>query len=171
MTKETHPDISVVWFDLGFTLWNEERSWTDWAHWVGVPASDLFAVLGSVIERSEHHHQVFETFQPGIDMAHERELRKDVGQADEFRPEELYDDVIRHLSLRASNYRRGRRGRPREWDELLDALSRDLAPVGALEEILVENIAKCYWRERRALRCEAELIRRAYVRDSLALEK
>jgi hypothetical protein len=60
---------------------------------------------------------------------------------------------------------------PAEWDELLGALSRDLAPVGALEEILVEKIAKCYWRERRALRCEAGLIRRSYVRDSIELEE
>jgi hypothetical protein len=84
--KETHPDISVVWFDLGFTLWNEGRSWTDWAHWLAVPALDFFAVLGSVIERGEHHHRVFEIFRPGIDLARERELRQVAGQTDSFRP-------------------------------------------------------------------------------------
>jgi hypothetical protein len=35
----------------------------------------------------------------------------------------------------------------------------DLIPVGTLEEMLVETIAICYWREGRALRCEAGQIR------------
>jgi hypothetical protein len=44
-----------------------------------------------------------------------------------------------------------------EFDKLLTALREDLAPVGALEEILVEKIAVCHWRQNRALRCEAAL--------------
>ena len=47
-----------------------------------------------------------------------------------------------------------------EFDRLLNSLHRDLDPIGALEEMLVEKIAICYWRERRALRCEAGLIRK-----------
>jgi hypothetical protein len=46
---------------------------------------------------------------------------------------------------------------PTEFEVLLDALHRDLAPVGALEEMLVEKIAVCHWRQNRALRCEAGL--------------
>ena len=46
-----------------------------------------------------------------------------------------------------------------EFDELLAALREDLAPVGALEEILVEKIAVCQWRQNRALRWEATLTR------------
>ena len=46
-----------------------------------------------------------------------------------------------------------------EFDRLLNSLYTDLDPVGTLEEMLVEKIAICYWRERRALRCEAGLIR------------
>ena len=48
---------------------------------------------------------------------------------------------------------------PTELDELLGALSGDLAPVGRLEEMLVEKIAVCWWRQKRALRCEAGMIR------------
>jgi hypothetical protein len=54
---------------------------------------------------------------------------------------------------------------PAEFNELAGAFRRDLAPVGMLEEMLVEKIAICYWRRRRALRCEAGLIRRAFERD------
>src|SRR5271166_2849305 len=48
---------------------------------------------------------------------------------------------------------------PAEFDELLGGLRQDFAPVGALEEMLVEKIAVCWWRQKRALRCEAGLIR------------
>lgn len=54
---------------------------------------------------------------------------------------------------------------PAEFDELLGALSRDLAPVGRLEEMLVEKIAVCWWRQKRALRCEAGMIRRQSTID------
>lgn len=50
-----------------------------------------------------------------------------------------------------------------EFDDLLGGLLEGLAPVGMLEEIMVENIAMCYWRHRRALRCEAGLIQNSYV--------
>ncbi len=46
-----------------------------------------------------------------------------------------------------------------EFDGLLNGLYTDLVPVGTLEEMLVETIAICYWREGRALRCEAGQIR------------
>jgi hypothetical protein len=45
-----------------------------------------------------------------------------------------------------------------EFDELLDRLHRDLAPVGTLEEMQVEKIAVCWWRQKRALLCEAGLV-------------
>jgi len=41
-----------------------------------------------------------------------------------------------------------------EFDALLDALHADLQPVGMIEEMLVEKMAVCYWRQRRAIRCE-----------------
>src|ERR1035438_2103705 len=46
-----------------------------------------------------------------------------------------------------------------EFEELLAALNRDLAPVGRLEEMMVEKIAVCWWRQKRALRFEALMIR------------
>lgn len=54
---------------------------------------------------------------------------------------------------------------PAEFDELLGGLRRDLAPVGMLEEMQVEKIAVCWWRQKRALKCEAGLVRRSFVPD------
>jgi hypothetical protein len=50
-----------------------------------------------------------------------------------------------------------------EFAELRQALHRDLEPVGTLEGMMVEKIAVCWWRQKRALRCEAGLIRRRFV--------
>jgi HAD superfamily hydrolase (TIGR01549 family) len=100
--------IRVVFFDFGFTLWDEERAWVAWAQWLGVGTLDFFTVLGSVIERGEHHHRAFETLRPGIDIARERERRKEKGQSDAFLPEELYPDVVPCLKeLRNAGYRIG----------------------------------------------------------------
>jgi hypothetical protein len=49
---------------------------------------------------------------------------------------------------------------PAEFEELLGSLHHDLAPVGALEEMLLEKVAVCLWRNKRALKCEAGLVRR-----------
>lgn len=39
----------------------------------------------------------------------------------------------------------------------------DLAPVGMLEEMQVEKIAVCWWRQKRALVCEARLVGQTFV--------
>jgi hypothetical protein len=60
-----------------------------------------------------------------------------------------------------------------EFQQLVNALIRDLAPVGALEEMLVEKIAVCCWREARALRCERgsvqQMIKTVGLKDNLVL--
>ena len=48
-----------------------------------------------------------------------------------------------------------------QFDALLSSLAAEFRPEGALEEMLVERIAVCYWRLRRALRCEVGEIRAA----------
>ena len=48
---------------------------------------------------------------------------------------------------------------PEEFNALLADVKTQLAPVGALEEMLVEKIAVAYWRLRRAYRYEVGLIR------------
>jgi hypothetical protein len=52
---------------------------------------------------------------------------------------------------------------PAEFTEFLTGLRRDLVPVGTLEEMMVEKIAVCWWRQKRVLSCEAGLVRRAFV--------
>ena len=42
----------------------------------------------------------------------------------------------------------------------VDSRTLDLSPEGMLEELLVQRIAICCWRQRRALECEAQLFQR-----------
>jgi len=46
------------------------------------------------------------------------------------------------------------------FKELLAGLREDLSPEGMLEDLLVQKIAICCWRQRRALECEARLFQR-----------
>jgi HAD superfamily hydrolase (TIGR01549 family) len=141
MIKKSHAGVRVVFFDFGFTLWNEERAWSEWAQWLGVSTLDFFTVLGSVIERGEHHHRAFELFRPGINLARERERRKKAGQSDEFRPEELYADVVPCLEkLHAAGYRIGVAGNHfADFAEKLRKMNTPIDFIGSSEEWGVEK--------------------------------
>jgi hypothetical protein len=54
-----------------------------------------------------------------------------------------------------------------KYAALLARLCQDLRPANALEEVLVENIAVCYWRLRRPLRCETGEIRKGLDNASM----
>ena len=138
---EPIPAVRVVFFDFGFTLWDEERVWTAWAQWLGVRTLDFFAVLGSVIERGEHHHRAFDIVRPGIDLARERRRREEAGQSDVFRPEELYPDVIPCLKeLRAAGYHLGAAGNQfADVAETLRKMNLPLDFIGSSEEWGVEK--------------------------------
>jgi hypothetical protein len=47
-------------------------------------------------------------------------------------------------------------------EKLLHALRLNLDPVGELEELLIEQIATCFWKLRRSLATEAAVIRRSH---------
>jgi phage terminase Nu1 subunit (DNA packaging protein) len=49
-----------------------------------------------------------------------------------------------------------------QFNELLTDLVNEFAPAGVMEEILVEKIAACYWRLRRAGRYEVGLLRQTF---------
>jgi hypothetical protein len=49
---------------------------------------------------------------------------------------------------------------PEAWTQLLTGLTEHYEPVGTLENMIVEKIAGCLWRERRAQRYEAGAIQR-----------
>ncbi len=103
--------ITTVVFDIGETLVDETRHWGEWADWLGVPRLTLFAVLGAVISRGEHHRWVFEILRPGFDMAAAEAERRAGGWRYGFEPQDLYPDAAPCIArLRELGYRVGLAG-------------------------------------------------------------
>jgi HAD superfamily hydrolase (TIGR01549 family) len=116
--------ISTVFFDVGETLVDETRQWGGWADWLGIPRLTFFAALGAVIERGQHHRQVFELMRPGIDLKREQAARTAAGQSEHFDRSDFYADALPCLeTLRRQGYRIGLAGnQPEGVEELLRAM-------------------------------------------------
>ena len=141
MPTRRFPPLNVIFFDFGFTLWDEQRAWTEWAEWLGVSPLEFFAVLGSVIERGEPHHRAFEILRPGIDLAEQRRLRSEAGRSDAFRHEDLYPDALPCLTrLRAAGFRTGVAGNHfADFAHTLRKMNAPLDFIGSSEEWGVEK--------------------------------
>ena len=86
--------VTTVVFDVGETLVNESRLWRLWADWLAVPEHVLFAAVGAVIERGDHHRSVFEIVRPGLDIEATRRERRAAGVPDVFEPRDFYPDAV-----------------------------------------------------------------------------
>lgn len=103
--------IRWVFFDIGETLVDETRAWGEWADWLGVPRLTLFAALGIVIARNEHHLRAFEMVRPGIDVARENAARVAAGKSYSFGMDDLYPDALPCLEeLHAGGFKIGLAG-------------------------------------------------------------
>jgi FMN phosphatase YigB (HAD superfamily) len=118
--------ISAVVLDVGETLVSEERVWTDWARWVGVPPTTFLAYLGAVIERRQHHLEVFRPFVgPDFDVERERLRLLAAGRGVDVDASDLYPDALPCLrGLRSLGLRVGVAGnQPPDVTEALVAAS------------------------------------------------
>src|SRR5690349_16615484 len=85
--------IRAVYFDVCETLINESTEYGTWADWLGVPRHRFSSVRGQVIAQGRDYREVFQHFQPGFDLATERQRRADAGLAEHFNGRDLYPDV------------------------------------------------------------------------------
>jgi FMN phosphatase YigB (HAD superfamily) len=85
--------IEAVAFDVGETLVDETRVWSMWADWLGVPRFTLMGVMGSVVERDEHHQRVFDYFRDNFDLDEAYAARREAGLAFRLSADDLYSDV------------------------------------------------------------------------------
>jgi FMN phosphatase YigB (HAD superfamily) len=86
--------IRAVCFDIGETLVDETRHWTEWAEFLGVPALTLFTAIGVAMQRGQSLRRVFEIFRPDIDPANVRKLRAAQGWRYDFTAMDLYPDAL-----------------------------------------------------------------------------
>jgi FMN phosphatase YigB (HAD superfamily) len=97
--------IRAVCFDVGETLIDETRHWTEWAEFLGVPALTLFTAIGVIMERGEPFRRIFDIFKPGLDLPAARKQRADAGWRYDFVAADLYPDVVPCLTtLRQRGY-------------------------------------------------------------------
>ena len=95
-------------FDVGETLVDETRAWSEWADWLGIPRLTFLAVCGAVIERGGDHREPFEIFRPGLDLGEEMAKREATGFPDRITAGDLYPDAADCLrALRDAGYRVG----------------------------------------------------------------
>jgi HAD superfamily hydrolase (TIGR01662 family) len=100
--------IRAVVFDVGETLVDETRAWSEWSDWLGVPRLTFLAVCGAVIERGGDHREPFEIFRPGLDIGEELAKREEAGFPDRVTAADLYPDAADCLrALHDVGYRIG----------------------------------------------------------------
>jgi HAD superfamily hydrolase (TIGR01662 family) len=116
--------IRAVVFDVGETLVDETRIWSEWADWLGIPRLTFLAVFGAVLGRGGTHLDPIRFFRPDIDIAAERAKRAAAGQPDLLRIEDFYPDAAPALrAVRAAGYRVGIAGnQPSSTDAILAML-------------------------------------------------
>jgi HAD superfamily hydrolase (TIGR01549 family) len=85
--------IRAVVFDVGECLADETREYGTWADWLGVPRHTFSSVFGAVIAKGGDYRDTFQVFQPGFDLAAERDKRAAAGQPEWFGEDDLYPDV------------------------------------------------------------------------------
>jgi FMN phosphatase YigB (HAD superfamily) len=69
--------IRAVFFDVGYTLFDETRLWREWAEWLGVDEQRLFTTL----------------LRPGFDLDAEQTMRIRAGQPHRLRASDIYADA------------------------------------------------------------------------------
>jgi HAD superfamily hydrolase (TIGR01662 family) len=116
--------ITTVVFDVGETLVDETRHWSDWAHWMGVPTFTFFAAMGVIVERRRPHREVFDLVRPGYDLAAESLERQAAGWVYSLERGDFYLDAFPCLAdLRSHGYRVGIAG---NQPEAAEAALRDV---------------------------------------------
>ena len=86
--------VRAVVFDVGETLVDETRIWSEWADHLGLPRLTFLAALGAIIARGGEHREVFELFEPGFDLAAAEASRRAAGNPNLVRPSDLYPDAV-----------------------------------------------------------------------------
>lgn len=141
--------LRCIVFDVGETLIDETRQWGEWADWLGVPRLGFFAALGAVIDRGEHHREVFQLLRPGFDAKSALQQRKAAGRAYRHGVTDLYPDARPCLErLRGAGFRVGIAGnQPAEAEQELRDLGLAADFIGSSGGWEVEKPAPAFFRK------------------------
>lgn len=90
--------IETMVFDIGETLVRDDRYWSRWADWLGVPRHTLAALVGAVTAQGRDNADALRLLKPGIDIGAEYEAREAAGRGELLEEIDLYEDVRPALS-------------------------------------------------------------------------
>lgn len=158
-------------FDVGETLVDETRVWSQWADWLGVPRLTFMAALGGVIARGGNHREVFGLFQPGIDVDAEARRHGVAGRSDLLSLDDLYPDSLECLrALATDGYRLGiAANQPAPAADVLREMSIDFELIATSAAWGVAKPDPAFF-ERIAAELDLPLSAIAYVGDRLDLD-
>jgi HAD superfamily hydrolase (TIGR01549 family) len=160
--------LEAVVFDLGETLVDETRQWSEWADWLGVSTFTLFAAMGAAIGDRRHHLDAFEAIRPDFDLAAERAEREAAGRPWRLGSEDLYPDAVPSLdALSEAGFRIGIVGnQPAAVESMLPEIHSRADVVGSSGSWGVEKPDPAFFERVIAeMGCPAAVI--AYVGDRL----
>ncbi|MER6015333.1 HAD family hydrolase [Streptomyces bluensis] len=98
--------IESIVFDVGETITRDDRYWSAWADWLGIPRHTLSALVGAVVAQGRDNADALRLVRPGIDVTAERAAMEAAGRGEQLDERDLYDDVwpalaaLRELGVR-----------------------------------------------------------------------
>ena len=139
--------LKAVFFDVGETLVDETRDWGEWADYLGVTRLTLFAALGAVINRGQHHREVFQLIRPGCDFATLKAQRQAEGRGYALQTVDLYPDAVPCLrELQARGMRVGIAGnQPAAIEDALASLGVPADIVASSQTWGVEKPSQAFF--------------------------
>ena len=132
--------IRVVAFDVGETLVDETRHWSEWADFLGVSRFTFFAVFGALIAAGRHHREIFSAVSP-FDYKNALAARSEAGWRHSIRETDFYPDAIPCLeALRKQGIKVGVVGnQPAECETSLTRLGIKLDLLASSESWGIEK--------------------------------
>ncbi|MCE7082426.1 HAD family hydrolase [Streptomyces sp. ST2-7A] len=85
--------IRAVALDVGETLIRDDRYWSSWADWLGVPRHTLSALVGAVVAQGRDNSDAVRLLRPDIDPTAEYTARETAGRGEYLDESDVYEDV------------------------------------------------------------------------------
>ncbi|MEV0850252.1 HAD family hydrolase [Streptomyces sp. NPDC049954] len=83
----------TIVFDIGETLTKDDRYWSGWADWLGVPRHTLSALVGAAVVQGRDNTDALRLLRPGMDVHEANGARDAVGRGEYLDESDLYPDV------------------------------------------------------------------------------
>ncbi|WP_299537870.1 HAD family hydrolase [uncultured Streptomyces sp.] len=98
--------METIVFDIGETLLRDDRYWTSWAGWLGVPPHTVSALVGAAVVQGGDDGDALRLLRPEMEVAEAVRARESAGRGEHVGERDLYPDVRPALAeLRALGVR------------------------------------------------------------------